>query len=132
MHAGQLTVSPGMVRELVNDQFPGWRHLAVTALASPGTVNAIFRIGDQLAARFPLRAMCAGRAGPPPAEAAIWAVCACSSSAACLAKGDAERHGGAQAHDAGFQVHSQLQRICPSGPAQLLIGLDHRQQLGVD
>jgi aminoglycoside phosphotransferase (APT) family kinase protein len=55
MHAGQLAVSPGMVRELENDQFPGWRHLAVTALASPGTVNAIFRIGDQLAARFPLR-----------------------------------------------------------------------------
>jgi aminoglycoside phosphotransferase (APT) family kinase protein len=55
MHAGQLAVSPVMVRELVDDQFPGWRHLAVTALVSPGTVSAIFRIGDQLAARFALR-----------------------------------------------------------------------------
>lgn len=39
MHAGQLAVSPAMVRELADDQFPGWRHLAVTALASPGTVG---------------------------------------------------------------------------------------------
>jgi aminoglycoside phosphotransferase (APT) family kinase protein len=55
MHADQLTVSPAMVRELVDEQFPGWRDLAVQAVESPGTVNAIFRVGDQLAARFPLR-----------------------------------------------------------------------------
>jgi len=55
MHAGQLAVSPGMVRELVDEQFPGWRDLPVKAVESPGTVNAIFRIGGQLAARFPLR-----------------------------------------------------------------------------
>ncbi len=55
MHSGQLTVSPGMVRELVDAQFPSWRNLAVRAVESAGTVNAIFRIGGQLAARFPLR-----------------------------------------------------------------------------
>jgi aminoglycoside phosphotransferase (APT) family kinase protein len=55
MHAGQLAVSPGMVRELVDEQFPSWRRLAIKAVESPGTVNAIFRIGDRLAARFPLR-----------------------------------------------------------------------------
>ena len=55
MHAGQLAVSPGMVRELVDEQFPRWRDLPVKAVESPGTVNAIFRIGSQLAARFPLR-----------------------------------------------------------------------------
>ena len=55
MHAGQLAVSPGMVRELVDEQFPRWRDLPVKAVESPGTVNAIFRIGGQLAARFPLR-----------------------------------------------------------------------------
>ena len=55
MHAGQLAVSPGMVRELVDEQFPGWRDLPVKAVHSPGTVNAIFRIGGGLAARFPLR-----------------------------------------------------------------------------
>ena len=55
MHADQLAVSPGTVRELVGSQFPGWRDLTVTAVRSPGTVSAIFRIGDRLAARFPLR-----------------------------------------------------------------------------
>ena len=55
MHDGQLAVSPGMVRELVDEQFPQWRGLAITAVESPGTVNAIFRVGGLLAARFPLR-----------------------------------------------------------------------------
>ena len=55
MHADQLTITPAMVRELVRDQFPAWRDLPVRAVASQGTVNAIFRIGDDLAARFPLQ-----------------------------------------------------------------------------
>jgi aminoglycoside phosphotransferase (APT) family kinase protein len=55
MHADQLTVSSGTVRELVGDQFPRWRRLIVTAVEPAGTVNAIFRIGDRLVARFPLR-----------------------------------------------------------------------------
>jgi aminoglycoside phosphotransferase (APT) family kinase protein len=55
MHDDQLAISPGMVRELVDEQFPSWRGLPVTAVESPGTVNAIFRIGGRLAARFPLR-----------------------------------------------------------------------------
>lgn len=54
MHAGQLAVSAGMVCALVDGQFPQWRCLPVTSVTSPGTVNAIFRIGGQLAARFPL------------------------------------------------------------------------------
>jgi aminoglycoside phosphotransferase (APT) family kinase protein len=54
MHANQLTVSEGMVRELIGEQFPQWRGMPVTRVASAGTVNAIFRIGDGLAARFPL------------------------------------------------------------------------------
>lgn len=44
-----------MVRTLVDEQFPGWRGLAITKVDAPGTVNAIFRIGGNLAARFPLR-----------------------------------------------------------------------------
>ena len=55
MHDNQLTILPDTVRELVDDQFPQWRALPVRALASQGTVNAIFRIGDELAARFPLQ-----------------------------------------------------------------------------
>jgi aminoglycoside phosphotransferase (APT) family kinase protein len=54
MHAGQLTIAPETVRELVADQFPRWRDQPVREVPSAGTVNAIFRIGDRLAARFPL------------------------------------------------------------------------------
>jgi aminoglycoside phosphotransferase (APT) family kinase protein len=54
MHEGQLAVSVGVVRGLVAGQFPWWRGLDVRAVESGGTVNAIFRIGDELAARFPL------------------------------------------------------------------------------
>lgn len=43
-----------VVRRLVDDQFPRWRNLPVREVASDGTVNAIYRIGDGLAARFPL------------------------------------------------------------------------------
>jgi aminoglycoside phosphotransferase (APT) family kinase protein len=62
MHPGQLAVSPQLVRELVDEQFPRWRDLEITEVNSPGTVNAIFRIGDALAARFPLRGSDAGQA----------------------------------------------------------------------
>src|SRR5262245_31558391 len=54
MHAGQLSVPVGTVRELVAEQFPEWRDLPIRDIASRGTVNAIFRIGDRLTARFPL------------------------------------------------------------------------------
>jgi aminoglycoside phosphotransferase (APT) family kinase protein len=54
MHADQLHVDVPTVRRLVEVQFPQWRGLPVTELSTPGTVNAIFRIGDDLAARFPL------------------------------------------------------------------------------
>ena len=55
MHVDQLTVPPETVRELVDRQFPQWRPLPVRRVRSEGTVNAIFRIGDRLAARFPLQ-----------------------------------------------------------------------------
>lgn len=55
MHANQLTVSAETVRELVDEQFPEWRALPIRGIRSQGTVNAIFRVGDQLAARFPLQ-----------------------------------------------------------------------------
>jgi aminoglycoside phosphotransferase (APT) family kinase protein len=55
MHDGQLTISIAAVRELLRLQFPQWQSLPVRAVASDGTVNAIFRIGARLAARFPLQ-----------------------------------------------------------------------------
>jgi aminoglycoside phosphotransferase (APT) family kinase protein len=54
MHAGELPVSVAVVRELIARQFPRWSGLPVSRLTSPGTVNAVFRIGDELAARFAL------------------------------------------------------------------------------
>ena len=54
MHANQLTVSTGTVRALVERQFPEWRGLPVRGVDAQGTVNALFRIGDRFAARFPL------------------------------------------------------------------------------
>ncbi|WP_329222199.1 aminoglycoside phosphotransferase family protein [Streptomyces sp. NBC_01485] len=54
MHANQLTVSPQTVRMLVDQQFPEWQSLPVRSIAAQGTVNAVFRIGDGFAARFPL------------------------------------------------------------------------------
>lgn len=55
MHSGQLTVSTEAVRELVSLQFPQWEASPVSAVASHGTVNAIFRVGHDLCARFPLQ-----------------------------------------------------------------------------
>jgi hypothetical protein len=52
MHANQLTVSVETVRKLVDEQFPEWRGLPVRGVASRGTVNALFRIGDKFLARF--------------------------------------------------------------------------------
>lgn len=54
MHADQLHVDAPIVRRLADVQFPQWRGLPVTQLRTCGTVNTIFRIGDDLAARFPL------------------------------------------------------------------------------
>lgn len=55
MHADQLAVSEQTVSKLVNAQFPRWQGLPVCRVASQGTVNAIFRIGDELTGRFPLQ-----------------------------------------------------------------------------
>ncbi|WP_405901498.1 aminoglycoside phosphotransferase family protein [Streptomyces sp. NBC_00727] len=62
MHADQLDLSTGTVAALIRDQFPQWSGEAVRPLASTGTVNAIFRIGDTLSARFPLRPAGTGEA----------------------------------------------------------------------
>jgi aminoglycoside phosphotransferase (APT) family kinase protein len=55
MHADQIDVSLKTVHDLVEEQFPEWSALPVTSVASQGTVNAIFRLGDQLGVRFPLK-----------------------------------------------------------------------------
>lgn len=43
------------VRRLVDEQFPDWVSLPVERVRGEGTVNAIFKLGDRLSARLPLR-----------------------------------------------------------------------------
>jgi aminoglycoside phosphotransferase (APT) family kinase protein len=54
MHPGQLNVGLDTVRQLVDEQFPQWCSLPIEQVAVAGTVNALFRIGEDLGARFPL------------------------------------------------------------------------------
>ena len=54
MHPDQLPIATATVRQLVDAQFPQWRHLPVNRFASQGTVNALFRVGEQRHIRFPL------------------------------------------------------------------------------
>lgn len=55
MHPDQITVPLSTVRSLVDEQFPEWRLRPVEPVESGGTVNALFRIGTELVARFPLQ-----------------------------------------------------------------------------
>ena len=56
MHDDQLTVDEGQVAALMADQLPETAGEHVQHLPGSGTVNAIFRVGARLTARFPLRA----------------------------------------------------------------------------
>lgn len=55
LHEDQVEIGIHVVRHLIDAQFPQWAGLPLQQLSTGGTVNAIFRIGDRLAARFPLR-----------------------------------------------------------------------------
>lgn len=54
MHEGQIELSPATVADLVATQFPRWSGLPVSPVISHGTVNALFRLGNDLVLRFPL------------------------------------------------------------------------------
>ncbi|WP_406348978.1 aminoglycoside phosphotransferase family protein [Streptomyces sp. NBC_00144] len=55
MHDDQVDVTTATVATLIQEQFPRWSGKEIRLLRSTGTVNAIFRIGNDLSARFPLR-----------------------------------------------------------------------------
>ena len=55
MHADQVDVAVADVAGLVAQQFPRWAGRPVHPIASHGTVNALFRLGDDVVLRFPLR-----------------------------------------------------------------------------
>lgn len=54
MHEGQVDIGPEQVAALIADQLPELAGEAVVPVHGAGTVNAIYRIGDCVAARFPL------------------------------------------------------------------------------
>lgn len=56
MHADEADIDAELVRRLVCDQFPRWADLAVERIPSGGTVNAIYRLGDELSVRLPFTA----------------------------------------------------------------------------
>lgn len=55
LHDDELDIDAAMVRRLVDEQFPAWRALPVRAVPVRGTVNAVFRLGDELTVRLPVR-----------------------------------------------------------------------------
>jgi aminoglycoside phosphotransferase (APT) family kinase protein len=55
MHPDQVDVDIDIVRGLLSEQRPDLAQLPITPVVSTGTVNALFRLGDDLVARLPLR-----------------------------------------------------------------------------
>ena len=59
MHDDELAIDADLVRRLVAEQLPAWAELPVRPVGR-GTVNAMFRLGDDLAVRLPRTAEWAG------------------------------------------------------------------------
>jgi aminoglycoside phosphotransferase (APT) family kinase protein len=55
MHAHELEIDEALVRRLLAEQFPEWQELPLQRIEPSGTVNAIFRLGDELSVRLPRR-----------------------------------------------------------------------------
>jgi aminoglycoside phosphotransferase (APT) family kinase protein len=53
MHADELDIDVALVRRLLEAQLPEWAALPLEPVPSTGTVNAIFRLGEDKAARLP-------------------------------------------------------------------------------
>ena len=53
MHTDVVPIGAALVERLVADQFSHWAGLPVDPVVSSGTVNAIFRLGNDLSARLP-------------------------------------------------------------------------------
>jgi aminoglycoside phosphotransferase (APT) family kinase protein len=55
LHPDEVSVDAALASRLLTAQFPQWAGLSLTAVRSNGTDNAMFRLGDDLALRFPRR-----------------------------------------------------------------------------
>ena len=54
MHADQVDSDAALVRSLLEGQYPQWANLAIERVASSGTDNAIYRLGNEMVVRLPL------------------------------------------------------------------------------
>jgi aminoglycoside phosphotransferase (APT) family kinase protein len=55
MHIDELEIDHTLVRRLLDEQFPDWAGLPLRLVEPAGTVNAIFRLGDELSVRLARR-----------------------------------------------------------------------------
>jgi aminoglycoside phosphotransferase (APT) family kinase protein len=55
MHSDELEIDEALVRRLLGEQFPQWVDLPLCQIEPAGTVNAIFRLGDELSVRLARR-----------------------------------------------------------------------------
>ncbi|MFH8395587.1 aminoglycoside phosphotransferase family protein [Streptomyces sp. NPDC018036] len=53
MHADETRIGASLVRRLLAEQFPRWARLPLRRVRSAGTVNALYRLGDELTVRLP-------------------------------------------------------------------------------
>ncbi|MCH7742103.1 MAG: aminoglycoside phosphotransferase family protein [Proteobacteria bacterium] len=51
----RVNINLALATSLVRSQFPRWRHLPIKPVISSGTVNALFRLGDEMVIRIPYR-----------------------------------------------------------------------------
>ncbi len=55
VHDDELDIDEALVRAHLEQQFPAWAELPLTRVEPEGTVNVIYRLGDELSARLPRR-----------------------------------------------------------------------------
>ena len=53
MHPDEVLTTPELVRRLLAAQFPHWAELPIQRVASAGTDNALYRLGEALVVRLP-------------------------------------------------------------------------------
>ena len=53
LHRDEFSIDPDLVRSLLTQQFPHWADLPLTQLRTAGTVNLMFRLGEDKVVRLP-------------------------------------------------------------------------------
>ena len=53
MHEDEIEINENIVKQLINEQFSQYKDLPIYKINSMGTVNAIYRLGDEYSVRLP-------------------------------------------------------------------------------